>query len=90
MNANVKQGSLVIVTRATHAGIETILGRVTAGEIAEIEGREVMTHVIVEGTVQHTKIGNMLIPEEREVTLNMIPVESTHPELLKLEVVKAQ
>ena len=86
----VKQGSLVMVVRATQVGTEEILGRVTMGEIEEVEGHEVMTHITVEGMILTTHIRGLPLPieEEKPVTLEMIPVESKHPHLLKVEVLE--
>ena len=74
-----KQGTKVLVTRATLIGTEEILGIVTMGLIEEIEGKETMTHITVEGMVIATMIHGLPLPieEERSVTLTMIPVEST-------------
>jgi hypothetical protein len=86
--AKAKKGSLVRVTRATHVGTEEILGRVMMGEIEEVEGHEVMTHITVEGMILTTKIRGLPLPieEEKPVILEMIPVEPKHPRLLKVEV----
>ena len=75
----IRIGTLVQIERATHVGTETILGTVTMGE--ETETGE-LTHITVEGQILVTRIGRMVIPEERAVTLEMIPVEPTHPHLL--------
>lgn len=74
-------GTMIQIERATQVGTQTILGTVTMGEVTETGE---MTHITVEGQVLVTRIGNMVIEEEQPVTLEMIPVEPTHPHLLTI------
>ena len=78
-------GTRVVVTRATHTGTETLLGHVVAP--MELEGERV-THVTVEGTVTVEMVRGLALPiePEREVRLELIPLESRHPRLLAVEV----
>lgn len=78
-------GTRVVVTRATHTGTETILGHIVTP--MELEGERV-THVTVEGTVTLTTIRGLPLPieTEREVRLELIPLEPTHPRLLTVKV----
>jgi hypothetical protein len=76
------QGSIVEIERLTHAGTEIILGSVHHGEENEVGE---LTHITVHGQVLETHIGNMVIPSERPVVLEMIPTEShSHPLTVKL------
>ena len=78
-------GKRVIVQRATHTGTETILGHIVAP--MELMG-ELVTHVTVEGTVTVERVAGLPLPlePEREVRLELIPLEPTHPHLLRVEV----
>lgn len=69
---SLQQGTLVEATRKTHAGTETLLGTVT---MMLIEG-ETPTHVWVEGTVTHSQVSGLTIPEGHSATWTM-PVEPT-------------
>lgn len=78
-------GTKVVVTRATMTGTETVLGHVvTPIHTAE----ETVTHVTVEGMVIAETIHPLPLPlePERAVRLELVPVESRHPHLVKLEI----
>ena len=71
---------LVTVVRPTHAGTELIVGHTVAPIMAEeIEGREVVTAVSVEGAVVETRITGLPMPIEEEAELellHLLPIES--------------
>ena len=71
---------LVTVERPTPAGVELIVGHiVTPLAVEEIEGREVVTAVSVEGAVVETRITGLPMPIEEEgelELLHLIPIKS--------------
>ena len=70
-------GRLATVERQTPAGTETILGSITTPlEIQEIEGREVITAVTIQGSVVAAKVAGMTISESEPVTIEMVEIEA--------------
>ena len=82
----VKIGAKAVVTRATHVGVETILGHVVTPMVLTETGE--VTHVTIEGHVTHFRITGLPLPieEEHEVRLEMIPLAPRHPHLLRVEI----
>jgi hypothetical protein len=84
-----KIGTLVEVMRRTHTGTEVIVGHVISPLVIE---EETVTHVTVEGMVVATQVEGLPLPieEERPIVLEMVPVESRHPELLSIKVLEEE
>ena len=72
-------GLMVTVERRTHTGTETIVGTITTPLVIEQhEGREVITHVTVEGEIVTETVTGLPLPitVEEPVTLEMIPAHT--------------
>lgn len=82
-------GTLVLVTQATAVGHEVILGSVVKPLwFEERNGQEEITHVTVEGQVIATHINGLPLPiiTEQAIKLELVPVVSRHPGLIRLKV----
>lgn len=72
---------VALVVEPTPIGKREIMGRIRRMLIEEVEGKEVVTAVTIEGLVTKTLIeGLMPIEEEEPITLTMIGIE--HVELV--------